>query len=390
MPNIQSRKYFIDWLRIALIVSVFFFHIGMIFDNSNWPVKNEVKFDFLDKIMGFFHLWRMPLLFLVSGIGTFYALGFRTTKIYLKERTVRVFVPYIIGVFTLIPIQVYFEKRNDYDSFSHFYSEFFVGIYPIGNFSWTHHLWFLLYLFLMSLILAPFLNYFRDKRFTKFRDSIVNFSSKKLGLNWFVLVLFVSQIILTGNEEILAVNLSKFIFYFLFFLIGFLLVSDNRIPIIIEEQKRLFFYQTLIIIFLIFSRKYLISDITILEYSKIFLKSYLTWSCGMTMIGYFKKYFNKDSKYRKQLNEGIYPFYLLHQPAIIIAAFYVVNWPISVYFKIPIIIFLSLLLILSFYFIFIKPLNFFRIMFGLKPLKKSPYYIRYARYSVTKIMSLIL
>jgi len=389
MPYIKTRKYFIDWLRITLIISVFFFHIGKVFNNSNWPIKNDVTFDFLNVVMNFFTLWRMPLLFLVSGIGTFYALGFRTTKTYLKERTVRLLVPYIIGVFTLIPIQVYFEKRNDYHSFSHFYSELFIGIYPIGNFSWTHHLWFLLYLFLMSLVLAPFLNYFKDNRFIKYKNSLINFSSKKLGLNWFVPVLFLSQIILTGNEEILAINLSKFLIYTLFFLIGFVLVSDDRITTIIEKQKKLYLYQTLIIIILLISRKYLINDITFLEYSKTFLKSFLTWSCGITMIGYFKKYFNKDSKYRKLLNEGIYPFYLLHQPAIIIVAFYVVNWPISVYFKIPIIIFLSLLLILLMYFILIKPLNLFRIIFGLKLLKKSSYYIRYTRYSITKILRLV-
>ena len=110
MPYIKTRKYFIDWLRITLIISVFFFHIGKVFNNSNWPIKNDVTFDFLNVVMNFFALWRMPLLFLVSGIGTFYALGFRTTKTYLKERTVRLLVPYIIGVFTLIPIQVYFEK----------------------------------------------------------------------------------------------------------------------------------------------------------------------------------------------------------------------------------------------------------------------------------------
>lgn len=361
----------------------------MIFNNSNWPIKNNIRLDYLDGAMDFFTLWRMPLLFLVSGVGTYYALGFRTRKNYLKERTVRLLLPYVFGVFMLIPIQVYYEKKDSYVSFLHFLSELFNGIYPNGNFSWTHHLWFLQYLFLMSIILIPFLNFFRDKRFIKFKDSIINFSKKKLGLNWLVLLLFLSQIFLTGNEEFLAINLSKFLIYFLFFMIGFILVSDDKIINIIEEQKQLYLFQTILIILMIFARNYLIYDVMILEYSKIFLKTFLIWSCGITVIGYFKRYFNKDHRYRKPMNEGIYPFYLLHQPAIIIVGYYVVNWPISLYLKIPLIIFLSLSLILLLYFLIIKPSNLFRRIFGLKIQKKRPYYIRYVKYSLSKITNFL-
>ena len=218
MIRSKTRKYFIDWLRITLIISVFFFHVGMIFNNSNWPIKNNVLLWYLDGPMKFFTLWRMPLLFLVSGVGTFYAIGYRTANEYLKERTLRLFIPYILGVFTLIPIQVYFEKKHAYDSFSTFLSELFNGIYPVGNFSWLHHLWFLKYLFLMSIIITPFLNYFRGSDFIKYKEAIVSFSSKKLGLNWFVIVLFLSQIFLNGNEQLIGVNLSKFFLYFLFFI----------------------------------------------------------------------------------------------------------------------------------------------------------------------------
>lgn len=39
----------------------------------------------------------------------------------------------------------------------------FKGIYPEGNFSW-HHLWFIAYLFVIALILSPFLNILRSSR----------------------------------------------------------------------------------------------------------------------------------------------------------------------------------------------------------------------------------
>ena len=134
----KERKYFIDWLRIALIISVFFFHVGMIFNSWGWHVKSDERITFLEPIMAWLHLWRMPLLFLVSGVGTFYALGHRTSRQYLKERFKRIFIPFMVGVFTLVPVQVYIEKIDSYNSLGNFYLHMFDGIYPTGNFSWHH------------------------------------------------------------------------------------------------------------------------------------------------------------------------------------------------------------------------------------------------------------
>ena len=95
----KQRQYFIDWLRIGLIISVFFFHVGMIFRPEQWHVNSAESFEFLDPIMWWLHLWRMPLLFLVSGIGTFYAIGHRTSLQYVKERLRRLYIPFTFGFF---------------------------------------------------------------------------------------------------------------------------------------------------------------------------------------------------------------------------------------------------------------------------------------------------
>jgi hypothetical protein len=42
----KERKFFIDWLRIALIVSVFFFHVGMIFRPEQWHVNSAESISF--------------------------------------------------------------------------------------------------------------------------------------------------------------------------------------------------------------------------------------------------------------------------------------------------------------------------------------------------------
>jgi len=88
-----ERQYYIDWLRILLIMSVFLFHIGMVFNTWGWHIKNDQQFAALNYPMRFLHYWRMPLLFFISGAGTWFALGFKSTGEYLKERANRLLHP---------------------------------------------------------------------------------------------------------------------------------------------------------------------------------------------------------------------------------------------------------------------------------------------------------
>lgn len=152
----QERQYYIDWLRILLIISVFLFHIGMIFNTWDWHIKNDQQYGgMLRNVMTFLHNWRMPLLFLLSGAGTYFALGKRTPGEYLYERFKRLFIPLLAGIFLLVPVQVYIEKASAFGSLPDFYLHMFEGIYPEGNFSW-HHLWFIAYLFVIALFISPF------------------------------------------------------------------------------------------------------------------------------------------------------------------------------------------------------------------------------------------
>jgi len=176
-----DRQYYIDWLRILLILSVFLFHIGMIFNSWEWHIKNDQTYGgALPYIMIHLHNWRMPLLFLISGAGTYFALGKRTPGQYLAERFRRLFIPLIAGIFTLVPVQVYIEKSAQYSSLPEFYTHMFEGIYPAGNFSW-HHLWFIAYLFFLALIISPFLNFFRSGRFYLFIGKLSKIIFKPFG-----------------------------------------------------------------------------------------------------------------------------------------------------------------------------------------------------------------
>jgi peptidoglycan/LPS O-acetylase OafA/YrhL len=179
-----ERLYSLDWLRIVLILSVFFFHIGLVFSTHNWPVKNDIQFPFLKPIMGFLTLWRMPLLFLVSGIGTQFALGSKGMKKYFENRSIKLLIPYVAGLFILLPIQVYYERIPQYDSLLSLYQNLFNGFYPVGNFSVDHHLWFIKYLYLISLVSMPLLLLINDRLRFKMATIASRSFSGKISSNW--------------------------------------------------------------------------------------------------------------------------------------------------------------------------------------------------------------
>lgn len=300
----------------------------MIFRPEQWHVNSTETFPFLEPIMWWLHIWRMPLLFLVSGVGTYYAIGHRTSWQYLKERFKRLYIPFTVGFFTLVPLMVYVERIDNYTSFLDFIPHMFDGgPYPVGNISW-HHLWFILYLFIISLLITPFLNYTKSGHYNMVRGKLIMITSKKMGLNWVLPIIIISQLILRqyfpNSTHALYNDWAYFIYYLLFFLSGFMLFTSGKVIHTLSNNRRLYLYQTILFTILYFIIIYWVEKSGIKDYLYLITSITLAWSCGLAAIGYVRVYFNKDHKCRKALNEAIYPFYLLHQPALIFVGLFCV------------------------------------------------------------------
>jgi fucose 4-O-acetylase-like acetyltransferase len=82
----------------------------------------------------------MPLFFVLSGMSSFYALKGKRVGQFVSERVKRLLIPFIFGVFVLIPPQVYIERvsHGQYSgSFVRFFPHYFDGFYAFGgNFAW--------------------------------------------------------------------------------------------------------------------------------------------------------------------------------------------------------------------------------------------------------------
>lgn len=371
----SERQYYIDWLRILLIISVFLYHLGMIFNTWEWHVKNDIIYGgLLRQVMIFLHNWRMPLLFMISGAGTWYALKNMSPGQYLLERSRRLLVPLMAGIFILVPVQVYIERITLYDSLLAFYPHMFDGIYPQGNFSW-HHLWFIAYLLVIALIISPFLNMLRSTRFMALVGNLEYIFKKPMGLNLVIIPLLISQVILRNFFETetndLVNDWASFTSYLIFFLAGFILLPVKSIRGAMLRYRRLYLAETAVMMTVMIMVQDQVDFVRTAEVLYDVAALVMSWTCAVTVSGYAMKCIDRNSSFRKTVNEAIYPFYLLHQPALVITGYVFVNLSIHVMLKVILIFTLSLILILSVYWFLIRPFNIPRILFGMKPLRKK-------------------
>src|SRR5512137_1815981 len=167
----RERRYDIDWLRGIAMLAVFVFHCTRFFDPESWHLKNPEQSEGLFiATRGLIWPWVMELFFLVSGVGSWYALQSMPAGAYLWNRVKRLLIPlYTVGLVVLLPPQFYFElltnagyRGNFWGVIPRYFTEFGLpGItsYPsdLLPIPFSGHLWFLQYLFLISLMTLPLL-----------------------------------------------------------------------------------------------------------------------------------------------------------------------------------------------------------------------------------------
>jgi peptidoglycan/LPS O-acetylase OafA/YrhL len=165
-----QRRYDLDWLRLFAILVVFFYHTSRFFNLEDWHIKNPSTYFGVEVWNTFATNWMMPLIFVISGASIYFGLEKGGAGRFVKDKVLRLFVPLLVGAFTHASLQVYLE-RFTHGQFSGSYFQFlphyFEGVYlgpgeGSGNFAFHGmHLWYLLFLFLFSLIFYPLLRWLK-------------------------------------------------------------------------------------------------------------------------------------------------------------------------------------------------------------------------------------
>ncbi len=330
---ISIRRYDLDWLRVIVFALLIFYHVGMFFVPWGWHIKNNVIYYWLIWPMLFLNHWRLPILFVISGMGTYYALSKRNLKQFSWERYLRLGIPLFIGMLLIVPPQIYIERLAN-GQFNGSYLEFYQtalftsGPYPEGNISW-HHLWFLPYLLIFSLILGPV--FIRLKRRpSKLVEWTKRQIQKPLGFYIFIIPLFFVEAFMEPffpSTKALVGDWFTITFFIILFFYGFLLIATKEVfwESLDKIRKKALWIGIIAFTLMVCRWLFIEKDELPQHLGEAFLKIVNLWSWILVLFGYAAKYLNKPSKKLAYANRAVYPFYILHQTITIIIAYFLID-----------------------------------------------------------------
>ncbi|MBS4177586.1 acyltransferase family protein [Lederbergia citrea] len=365
-----ARRYDIDWLRNLGILLLFPFHSARVFDHWDpFYVKSDVLSWGLTWFVSMTSYWFMPLLFWLAGSASWYALSRRSNRQYIKDRFSRLFIPLLFGVFIIVPPQGYFAKLHHtgetVGSYMNFLKTFFTDFSDLSGYFGTFtpaHLWFILYLFVLSLIALPFFSFvINKKRHHTIEKFNVAFSQPIIFILFFIVLVFTQILPAPGGQNP---------FYFLvIFIMGFITCSHQAYQ---EMFNRIRFKALILMLILVPTWMFLMyQNQDALKYSTIdisltFLRMFNVWLSLIILLGYGNKFLNFPSKLLPYLNEAAFPIYIIHQSVLVVVGYFVLKLNISTLPMFLMIMLLTLAISLLVYEFIIKRTAFTRWVFGVK------------------------
>jgi glucan biosynthesis protein C len=367
--EIRTRAYYLDWVRVATIIIVFLFHVGRFFDNDDWHVKNNVTFPFADDMLFLLKEWMMPIFFFISGASTWFALAVKSNGKFAYDRVNRILVPLLLGIFILAPPQVYLERFSHQQfpgSFWQFMPHYFSGLYAFGgNFAWMGlHLWYLLLLFIFSFLLLPLFMWWKDR------------ASKTGKVHWSLALIALIFLLAAPDQLLYLDNLFVnrgfggwgILEHLVVFVAGYYFYARYDMLQLTIRYRHLFLLLTVILTSL---NLYLFINHIMFEFGtigyclKMSLRSVVCFCWIFMILGFTAKYLNDTNRFLKYSNEAVLPFYILHQPLLLLIGYYIVRIDIDPVVKYFLISVISFIIVMGCYELIVKRLIFLRFLFGM-------------------------
>jgi glucan biosynthesis protein C len=384
------RLHYLDWLRVILIFGVFLFHAVHPFDVLlDWHIKNAEKSGAATAFLLLINPWGMPLFFLVAGAGSKFALRRRSNRQYVRERVARLLIPFIVGSILLSPLQGYLEalhKGTYQGSFPSFIPEMLAenisgNLFTPAVFGdWGFHLWFLAFLFLHSVLALPVFRWFEGDAGQSTIAWLGRLVEKRGGILLFVVPLALSRVLVQPFSPPEVHGWLDFVYFFLFFILGYIIYSDDRFLIAVRKDRWLLFaggilglvaYGGLSAAFGDQAFEWAVTFVAPWSIILILIFVLMSWGWALFALFLAMAYLNFSNKWLAYGNDTIMPFYLFHQPVIIVIAYFVVQWDTGITAKLLVVTLGSLLVSLGLVEWVIKRINVLRGFFGMKTQRRE-------------------
>ena len=374
----KIRRHDIDWLRVILFALLIPFHVGIgvywgAYDfvqpehefegeKNRDALNNELGEDvnnvysftgdsLISFILAWMHEWRLAALFMISGMGTAFAFKRRTWKLFLKERSKRLLIPMFVGIWTITPFTLMMATK-------YFPSSFLEGIivYIGGGIALTllmivpllsrlislGHLWFIWSLFQYSVFLLPIFYLVRnypEGKTARLLRSVFKTPFRLGPLLILPIILSISDVLFKPiMGEAIGFGYEWFWYLFIFFF-GYLFIIDKEKYFDFIDNSRIHITIATLISSLAFiwikseetksgvpyigggwagdEHKHLgIEYHTSMTLISCFVTSFHAWFWCLFVFTWGAKFLNKPSPHLAYLNQGVYPFYIVHQPIV--------------------------------------------------------------------------
>jgi uncharacterized protein (DUF2147 family)/fucose 4-O-acetylase-like acetyltransferase len=393
-PSPSTRREDIDALRIGATYLLFVFHTAMIFNPAPfYHIRNDELSFVMLVVCGFISLWHMPLFFLLAGWATHASLRRRGRAGYVRERVSKLLVPLIAGVILFGPAIKYLELRSGLD-LSHTglrvapvlqgsfrvvipnglgvappFDETFLEFLPtfftrLDRFSWSH-LWFVAYLFTFSLVFVPFLPWLARQatRLTRTRAWLV-----------YVPIVPLALIQLTLRErwpgiQNLYDDWANVAYYTVYFLAGFVAGAEPRLERTAHAESR----RALVIALSA-------TAMLLLAVLKVFTATWLVlagsaiagWCLNIVILGLGERLRRAWGSALPYLRDSAFPVYVLHQAAIVVPGYFLIQLPLGIAAKFLLVLSVALLSALALYHFVVRPWEPVAVLFGAHVTRTPP------------------
>lgn len=380
--DMPSRRYDLDWLRVAVFGLLICFHICMFYvQNWGWHVKSQYLNGDLDKLMLLVEPWRMASLWLISGIAIRFILAKVSLPRFVTQRSYRLLLPLAFGILVIVPPQLYFEMTANGDlntSYWEFYQAFFnlehplfrkynYGVLPHMN---GNHLWYLKELWTYSIYLIPLLPLLNSQ----FINNIMSRFFKLNGIAQISLAvtpLFIIQLTFEQNEVRYPVG-------FVFLLYGYLLGwnTDFWRNVKLKRRTLLTCFLTNYVLFVAFYSLVYMAEDPALNDGLLGLVGLFSYSLQrvlglLVVLGYAHQYLNKKSNNLQYFSDAVYPFYIVHQTIIVVSGSFLSQFNLGPFIE-PLLLFLITVSGCFLSYELVRHTAILRPFFGLKQAKHFP------------------
>jgi hypothetical protein len=333
----HGRRYDVDALRVFAFGLLILYHVAMFYvADWGWHVKSTYQARWLQLPMMLTNQWRMPLIFLISGLAVSFVWGKYTAGRFLARRSWRLLLPLLFGMAFIVSPQCYYEAlgkgiiepgylkfMGQYLTFQDFPGEAWGGEEQIV---WTwNHLWYLPYLWFYTLLLVPVAllldgpGKFIRQRFQGLRGA------------WLVLVPVMPLMVyynlifprFPGITHAFFDDWYAHAMYGTFFLYGFLIARSNGFWFEVSRIRKLTLALAILFFGLFSMSGDFFPDQTSNWQNQVSgLITYLNrWLWMLAALGWGHHLFNKPMKWLPYATEAVYPWYILHQTIVIVAGY---------------------------------------------------------------------